>query len=229
MGGVGAADPVVGHVHGHAPVRAPDPHGGVGRAGVLRDVGERLRDDEVGRALHRPGQALVGFGLERHRHRDAGDEPVERRRRARARSGPRGGCRAPVRAARPGSSAAPPVRGRAAPPTRGPPARASARSGAGARARPGATARRRAGRAPAAGARRRRLARAARATRAAPPTGRAALRRAWTTWVRSRPPRNANGVTAVATNAAHQAASPRAGPGHGHEHEREQRARCRRA
>ena len=85
------------------------------------------------------------------------------------------------------------------------PARASA---AAARARRAATARRRGGRARAAGARRRRPRRAARATRAAPPCAR---RSSWSrceTWLRSRPPRNANGISAVAMNAAQNATSP---------------------
>jgi hypothetical protein len=52
----------------------------VRRAGVLGDVRERLGDDEVRGALDRLGQAVLRFGLERHRQRPTRDQPVKRRR-----------------------------------------------------------------------------------------------------------------------------------------------------
>ena len=86
--------------------------------------------------------------------------------------------------------------------------RACARSAAAARAPRAATAPRRAGRARAAAGRRRRPRRAGRATPAAPPCAPRSSASRCETWLRSSPPRNANGIRPVATNAAHQATSP---------------------
>ena len=73
---VGAADAVVGDVDRHAAVGAADRDRGLGGLGVLGDVGQRLGDDEVGGALHRAGQALLG------------DRPPPSPARARARRAP---------------------------------------------------------------------------------------------------------------------------------------------
>ena len=196
--GVGAADAVVGDVDGDAPVRRAAPRRSPASPGRTwrrsraprRRRSRRRSRPAPGRRSSPSASTVTGTGRARR-------ERLQRRLEARARSGPPGGCRARARAARRGSSGARPARGRAAPRARGPRPRACARRAAAARARPAATARRRAGRARAAGARRRRPRRAARATRAAPPGARAARRRGATTWLRSRPPRNANGISAV--------------------------------
>ena len=95
---VGAADAVVGDLDHRAAGRVPDAHGDRGRLRVLGDVGQRLGGDEVGGELDRLGQAtrqprtetVVGTG-----ERAASDR-APRRGRGRA---PRGGSRAPARAA----------------------------------------------------------------------------------------------------------------------------------
>ena len=56
--GVGAADAVVGDLHGQLAVRARDVDGRAGGVGVLGDVGERLGGDEVGRRFDGCGEAV---------------------------------------------------------------------------------------------------------------------------------------------------------------------------
>ena len=57
--GVGAAAPVVGHLDQQLLLPLRDPDAGVGRAGVLRHVGQALGDDEVGRGLDGRGKPAV--------------------------------------------------------------------------------------------------------------------------------------------------------------------------
>ena len=76
--GIGAADPVVGHLHDHAAVVALHLHGRVRGLRVLGHVRERLGDHEVGGQLHRLGQALVRQLAELHRHGRAVRERLQR-------------------------------------------------------------------------------------------------------------------------------------------------------
>jgi hypothetical protein len=76
---VGAADPVVGDLDDHAAVHTPDRDPGLGRARILRDVCEPLRDHEVGGALDRAGQATLAVRLERHGHRRTRYQRLQRR------------------------------------------------------------------------------------------------------------------------------------------------------
>ena len=79
--GVAGADAVVGHLD-HRQRRPPAPHddAGRGRARVLGDVGQRLRDEEVARGLDRLGQPLGERDGQLERDAGAVGELVERRR-----------------------------------------------------------------------------------------------------------------------------------------------------
>ena len=96
---VGAADAVVADLDAQHAVRRPRRAPRARRARVLDDVGQRLGDDEVGARLDLRREPLAPGRRRRPGGRAA---PRTRRRRPAARraSGPRGGCRAPARAAR---------------------------------------------------------------------------------------------------------------------------------
>ena len=79
LAGLRAADAVVADVDHGVAVLAPDLDAGVRRVRVLGDVRQRLGDDEVGRRLHRAGQALGERAVEFDGHRGAAGQRFERR------------------------------------------------------------------------------------------------------------------------------------------------------
>ena len=85
---VRAAGAVVGDLHDRAPIGAlhPDAHGR--RAGVLGDVGQRLRHDEVGGRLDAVRQALVERDVQVQRQPGAVGELLERGAQAPLREDP---------------------------------------------------------------------------------------------------------------------------------------------
>ena len=83
-----------------APVLAPHVDARERRPRVLGDVGQRLRDDEVGRGLDRGGQPLAETVLSNSTATGGHGSPATRApRRARAARAPRDGCRTRDRAA----------------------------------------------------------------------------------------------------------------------------------
>ena len=77
-GRVGAADAVVADLDGDAAVQAPDGDRGVRRLRVLGDVGQRLGDHEVGRALDRSREPLVALARRASRAAARASERLER-------------------------------------------------------------------------------------------------------------------------------------------------------
>ena len=114
--GVGAAAAVVGDRRRSACRRSRSTRD-VGARGVrvADDVGQRLGGEEVGGGLDGRRAALLGRRTRSPTGSGARrDERAQRRRRARARSAPPGGCRGRARAARRWRAGAPRARGRAA-------------------------------------------------------------------------------------------------------------------
>ena len=111
---VGAADAVVAHLDQREAVLAADRDLRVRGLRVLRDVRQRLGDDEVGGRLDRVGQPVGRDLLDARPAAARGRRATRAPPAGRGRSAPPGGCRAPARAGRRAPRAPRPARPRAA-------------------------------------------------------------------------------------------------------------------